>query len=97
MSVVSIRNTAQVELDLENLALLLQDATRIVARLEELEDPLPVDVDLGSKRRGDAAKAEVNHSLLHLQTLLSTAAGEAGMQYWRLRGRPDARYDEVGA
>jgi hypothetical protein len=85
---------AKVELELDNLSLLLRDAEDIVATLEKLQS-LPLDIDMGHKRRMDPRKAEVNHALLHLQTLLTTAAGEAGMQYWRLRGRPDCRYDEA--
>lgn len=82
-----------VRLDLENLSNLLADADRIVRRLDELDD-VDLDPDLGPKRRSDPAKAEINHTLLHLQTILTTASSEAGMQYWRLRGRPDARYED---
>lgn len=85
---------AKVELDLDNLANLLADAEQIIAQLQKLEK-LPMDIDMGHKRRMDPRKAEVNHALLHLQTILTTASGEAGMQYWRLRGRPDARYDDA--
>lgn len=82
-----------VELDLDLLNSLLLNAAQIVEELERL-DALPVDHD-GAQRRSNQARADVNHALLHLQTILQTAAGEAGMQYWRMRGRPDARFEDV--
>lgn len=72
--------------DLGDTVLILEEALETARRLDLLTVP---EETPDSKRKGDAAVAQANRDVQHLEHLCQRAAAETGAAYWRTRGYKD--------